>query len=59
MLCGHFRQAATPAGPTPPLRHFLGVLERVLDDPPPVSLYRLASDRVEHRLLCDDTSIPA
>ena len=63
MLCGHVRQAAAPGRPTPPppppLRHFLGVLERVLDGPPPVSLRRFALDRGQHRLLCDDTTIPA
>ena len=59
-LCCHVRQAATPGrSPPPPLRHFLGVLERVLGDPPPVSLHRFASNRGEHRLLCDETGIPA
>ena len=35
------------------------MLERVLDGPPPVSLRRFALDRGQHRLLCDDTTIPA
>ena len=57
MLCGCILRAATPVGPPPPLRHFLDVLERALDTPP-VLPHRFALDRMEHRLLCDGSTIP-